>query len=113
MPATVAKLPYTGPALVTSLASNGAPALSTTVTAAAPRTAPGHRTRTGAGRASSNLAPSSSTPKTTSADPATAAARSTPRSPGSAVATTVSAPTASAPAITVASTANTRAYRAK
>ena len=59
MPATVAKLPLTGPALATSLASNGAPALSTTVTAAAPTAAPGHSARTGAGRASSSLAPSS------------------------------------------------------
>jgi hypothetical protein len=113
MPATVAKLPYTGPALATSLASSGAPRLSTTVTATAPKTAPGHSARTGAGRTSSNLAPNSSTAKTTSADPSTAAARCTPGWPGSAVATTVSVPVASAPSSSIASTANTRRYREK
>ena len=92
-----------GSGLATSLASNGAPALSTTVTAAR-RGCPGHRARTGAGRASSILAPSSSTAKTTSADPSMAAACCSPVSPGSAVATTVSAPVASAPASSVAST---------
>jgi len=99
--------------LATRLASNGGPALSTTVTAAAPKMAPGHSARTGADRASNNLAPSSSTAKTTSADPATAEARCTAGWPGSAVATTVSAPVASAPTISVASTTNTRTYREK
>jgi hypothetical protein len=36
-----------------TLASSNGPALSTTVTAAAPKTAPSHSARTGAGRASS------------------------------------------------------------
>src|SRR5580693_6454936 len=111
MPATVAKLPYTGPALLTSLASNGAPRLSARVTTTAPRTAAGQRARTGAGRASSSLAPSSKTPKTTIADPSTAKARSASGTPGSAVTTTVSAPTASAPSSSAASIANTRTYR--
>src|SRR6516225_6045461 len=73
--------------------------------------APGHRARTGAARASSNLEPNSNTANTTNADPSTAAARCTPGWPGSAVATTVSVPVASAPSISIASTANTRTYR--
>ena len=70
--------------------------------------APGHSARTGAGRTSSNLAASSNTAKTTSADPSTAAARCIPGWPGSAVATTVSAPTASPPTSSVTSITNTR-----
>ena len=57
------------------------------------------------------LAPNSSTAKTTSPDPSTAAARCSPGWRCSAAATTVSAQVASAPPSSAASTANTRAYR--